>query len=149
MNRRIAAGFAALALAFPLPAAAQAAATDLRAQLEKADQAWQMAYNAGDAAAVAALYTEDAKVMAPGSATVSGRAAIQTFFAADIAHGAKNALTVGEVFGSGDYAISVGGYVATGADGAHLDHGNYMTVYMRVAGAWKIYRDTWNSSMAR
>jgi uncharacterized protein (TIGR02246 family) len=148
MNRRIALGVAALAFAFPLPAVAQAGATDLRAQIEKMDQAWQTAYNAGDAAAVAALYSEDAKLMAPGSATVSGRAAIQAMFAQDIARGSKNALTTAEVFGGGDYAIAVGGWVETGADGAHKDHGSYVTVYKRAGGDWKIYRDTWNSSMS-
>ena len=97
----------------------------------------------------AALYAEDAKVMAPGSATVSGRAAIQALFAQDLARGSKNALTTVEVFGGGDYAIAVGGWVETGADGAHKDHGTYVTVYKKVGGDWKIYRDTWNSSMTQ
>jgi uncharacterized protein (TIGR02246 family) len=147
MNRRIAAGLLALALALPLPALAQAGATDLQGQIAKMDQAWQAAYNAGDAAALAALYAEDAKVMAPGSAVVSGRAAIQALFTKDIARGSKNALTTVEVFGGGDYAIAVGGFVETGADGSHKDHGSYVTVYKKVGNDWKIYRDTWNSSM--
>ena len=37
--------------------------------------------------------------------------------------------------------------MAQGADGKHLDHGSYMTLYKKVDGGWKIYRDTWNSSM--
>jgi uncharacterized protein (TIGR02246 family) len=146
MIPRIAASVAALALVLPLTASAQAAG-DVRAQIEKADQAWQAAYNAADAAAIAALYAEDAKVMAPGHETASGRAAIQDFFKQDMASGAKNALTTNEVLSGGDYAISIGGYVATAADGSHLDHGTYMTVFKKVDGAWKIYRDTWKSSM--
>jgi uncharacterized protein (TIGR02246 family) len=146
MNRRIAASLTALALALPVAASAQNAG-DLRAQIEKADQAWQAAYNAGDAAAVAGLYAEDAKVMAPGHETASGRAAIQDLFKQDLTQGAKNALTTGEVLSGGDYVIAMGGYVATAADGSHLDHGTYMTVYKKVDGAWKIYRDTWKSSM--
>ena len=145
MTRRIAMGLVALALALPLPALAQAG--DLRAQITKMDQAWQTAYNAGDAAAVSALYAPDAKVMAPGAETASGAAAIKSFFAADIAKGAKNTLTTGEVIGYGDFATATGGWVAQGADGKHLDHGTYMTLYKKVDGAWKIYRDTWNSSM--
>ena len=148
MSRRIAMGAVALALAFPFTASAQAPATDLRAQIEKLDKAWQTAYNAGDAAAVAALYADDAKVMAPGAAAASGRAAIQAAFAQDIARGSKNTLTTEEVFGGGDYAVAVGGWVETGADGSHKDHGTYVTVYRKVGGDWKIYRDTWNSSMA-
>ncbi len=41
------------------------------------DQAWQKAYNAGDAAAVTALHTKDAKVMAPGREPASGTTAIK------------------------------------------------------------------------
>jgi uncharacterized protein (TIGR02246 family) len=149
MTRRIAVGLVALALALPLPALAQAGATDLRAQIGKIDQAWQTAYNAGDAAAVTALYTQDAKVMAPGAEPVSGRAAIQALFAADIAKGAKNTLTLGEVMSFGDFALETGGWVAKAADGKHLDHGTFMTLYKKVGGAWKIYRDTWNSSMTK
>jgi uncharacterized protein (TIGR02246 family) len=144
MPRRFATGLAMLALALPLSASGQA---DVRAQIAKMDQAWQTAYNAGDAAALTALYTDDAKLMAPGSEPASGHAAIQALFKADIAKGAKNTLTTGEVTTFGDFALATGGWVANAADGKHLDHGTYMTLYKKVGGAWKIYRDTWNSSM--
>jgi ketosteroid isomerase-like protein len=52
------------------------------------------------------------------------------------------------VTGFGDFALETGGWVANSADGKHLDHGPYMTLYKKVGGGWKIYRDTWNSSMA-
>jgi ketosteroid isomerase-like protein len=39
--------------------------------------------------------------------------------------------------------------VANSADGKHLDHGPYTTLYRKVGGGWKIYRDIWNSSMAK
>jgi len=147
MTHRIAVGLVALALALPLPALAQAG--DLRPQIQKIDQAWQTAYNAGDAAALTALYTPDAKVMAPGAEPVSGRAAIQALFAADLAKGAKNTLTLGDVTGFGDFALETGGWVAKAADGKHLDHGTFTTFYKKVDGAWRIYRDTWNSSMTK
>jgi uncharacterized protein (TIGR02246 family) len=149
MTRRIAMGLVAVALALPLPALAQAGATGLRAQIQKMDQAWQAAYNSGDAAAVTALYTRDAKVMAPGVKPASGTAAIQALFAADIAQGAKNTLTQGEVVNFGDFALETGDWVANTADGKHLDHGSFMTLYKKVDGGWKIYRDTWNSSMKK
>jgi ketosteroid isomerase-like protein len=61
--------------------------------------------------------------------------------------GAKNALTLEDVVGFGDYALETGKYVATSAEGKHLDHGKFMTLYKKADGGWKIYRDTWNSSM--
>jgi uncharacterized protein (TIGR02246 family) len=147
MIRRTTVGLLALALALPLPLFAQAGGADLRAEIAKMSQAWEKAYNAGDAAAVTALYTKDAKVMAPGAEPASGTKAIQAFLAADIAQGAKNTLTQADVVGFGDYALETGGWVATTADGKHLDHGPYMTLYKKVDGGWKILRDTWNSSM--
>jgi uncharacterized protein (TIGR02246 family) len=147
MTRRIAVGLVALALALPLPVLAQSGEADLRAQTEKMDRAWEKAYNAGDAAALTALYTKDAKVMAPGAEMASGTSAIQKLFAADIAQGAKNTLTLGDVVGFGDYALETGTFVATSAEGKHLDHGSFMTLLRKVDGGWKIHRDTWNSSM--
>jgi len=145
MIRPFVVGLVAMALALPLPALAQSA--DLRAQVEKMDQAWKKAYNAGDAAAVTALYTKDAKVMAPGAEPASGTKAIQALFEGAVAQGVKNTLTQEDVVGFGDYALETGKYVATSADGKHLDHGSFMTLLKKVDGGWKIHRDTWNSSM--
>jgi uncharacterized protein (TIGR02246 family) len=148
MTRRIALALVALVLALPFPAIAQTGG-DVRAEIGKLDQAWQKAYNAGDAAALTALYTKDAYVMAPGAEPVSGSSAIQALFAADVKQGAKNTLTLEDVVGTGDYALETGKWVATSAEGKHLDHGQFMTFYKKVDGGWKVYRDIWNSSMAQ
>ena len=51
-----------------------------RATIEKLNDAWTAAFNKGDAAAVAAaLYSEDAYVLPPGSAMVKGRPEIEAF----------------------------------------------------------------------
>jgi uncharacterized protein (TIGR02246 family) len=147
MSRRVTAGLLALALALPLPAFAQAGAGSLRAEIEKLDKAWQDAYNAGDAAAVAALYTKDAKLMVPGAEPGSTPKAIQELIAADIALGGKLTLTLVDVVGFGNYALETANWVATSPDGKHLDHGPYLVLYKKVDGGWKIHRDIWNSSM--
>jgi uncharacterized protein (TIGR02246 family) len=59
-------------------ATAPALAQD-RATIEKLNEAWTAAFK-GDAAAVAALYTEDAYALPPGSEMVKGRAAIEAFW---------------------------------------------------------------------
>ena len=149
MTRAFAVGLVALALALPLPALAQTGEADLRAQIEKVDKAWEKANNAGDAAALTALYTKDAVVMPPGADPVSGTKAIQAMFTADVAQGAQMALTQKDVTGFGDYALETGSFVATAKDGKHLDHGSFMTFLKKEGGSWKIYRDTWNSSMPK
>jgi ketosteroid isomerase-like protein len=66
---------------------------------------------------------------------------------ADIAQGAKNTSTLGDVVDFGDYALETGTFAATSAEGKHLDHGSFMTLLKKVDGGWKIHRDTGNSSM--
>jgi len=146
MTRHIAVVLTALVFALPSAGTAQGGG-DTRGQIEKMAQAWQKAYNSGDAAAVAALYAKDAKLMPPGAEPASGSSAIQAFFTADMKGGAKMALTTEDVTGFGDYALETGKWVATSADGKHLDHGQYATFYKKADGGWKISRDTWNSSM--
>ena len=70
-------------------------------------------------------------------------------FAADIAKGGKFDLTLEDAVGAGDYAMETGKWVATSADGKHLDHGPYMTLHKKEGGGWKLYRDIYNSSMAQ
>jgi len=67
----LAAAFAASAV----PALAQD-----KAAIQKLNDAWAAAFNQGDAAAVAALYTENAYVLPPGAEIVKGRPAIETFW---------------------------------------------------------------------
>jgi len=141
-----AAGLVALALALPLTAFAQAGG-DVRAQVAKVGQAWEKAYNAGDAVGVAALYTPDAELMVPGAEPGSDPKAVQKLIAGDIALGSKLTLKTEDVVSFGDYALETGSWVANSPDGKHLDHGPYLTLYQKTAGGWKILRDMWNSSM--
>ena len=59
--------------------AAPALARD-KVTIEKLNDAWTVAFNKGDAAAVAAMYTEDAFVPPPSAEMVGGRAAIEAFW---------------------------------------------------------------------
>jgi uncharacterized protein (TIGR02246 family) len=59
--------------------AAPALAQD-KSTIEKLNDAWTAAFNKGDAAAVAALYTDDAYVLPPGADMVKGRSAIESFW---------------------------------------------------------------------
>jgi uncharacterized protein (TIGR02246 family) len=138
---------AAMLLALPTTATAQHH-EDGKAEIEAMAAKWQAAFNAGDGVGVAALYSDDAMLMPPNSAPVSGRPAIEAFWTQAASQGMADELTTKEVYAVGDMAVEIGMYSATAADGSHADHGHYMVVFKQENGQWKMYRDTWNSDMA-
>jgi uncharacterized protein (TIGR02246 family) len=145
MSLRTVLALSALTLVAPLPAAAQGGST--RAGIDKAVQAWQKAFNAGDIPTVAAFYTKDALLMPPGADPVTGPEGVQAAFAPIAKTREQIQLTTTDVTGSGTTALETGKWVMTSQDGKHLDHGQYLVFYKKEGGRWKIYRDIWNSSM--
>jgi ketosteroid isomerase-like protein len=67
-----------------------------KAAVEAISIAWKNAYNAGDAAAVAALYAEDAVLSAPGERAVHGNASISEYFVQKVAEFSAAGLTVAD-----------------------------------------------------
>lgn len=142
------------AFAFVLAlAAAGHAAADARVDIEAALASFAEAFNGGDGAGVAALYTEDAALLPPGEARVDGREAIQAFWQGAIDAG-LSAITLEavEVEEAGDLAFEVGKFTlqAPGeGDQKTTVFGKYIVVWKKGDdGAWRLYRDIWNTSPA-
>jgi len=129
----------------PPPPAGLSAAD--RAAIEQAAVDWETNANAGDWAAVAALYAEDATVLPPNQPATSGRASVQESFEAMPA-GAQISLEIVRVDGVGDLAYTYGTYNMTVTMGEETttDVGKYIEVRHRQAdGSWPIIFDIWNS----
>lgn len=108
---------------------------------------WNDAWAAGDAMAIGNQYAEDAMILPPNSDPIEGRQAIQEYWAAAIAGGPNSSITSVESGSNGDLAFERGTYTVDGPNGEHFDHGKYLVVWKLVNDNWKIYRDTWNSSV--
>ena len=107
---------------------------------------WVERYAAHDAAGLAALYTEDAQLLPPGSEIVSGRAAIQEFAAKmNPPDGPALEIATVETHVFGDYAHRQGSFRIKGVDGATTDGGKFIELWKKVDGRWLIHRDIWNS----
>ena len=123
------------------------------AAIDKSDVAgraatWEREYNAGNLAAVQALYAPDGCRMPPNQELVHGSAAIRAQLQAGKDRGlAKVKIVVTGAESSGDVGYGTGTYEVMGADGSHLDHGKWMLVSKKSNGVWKTQCDIYNSDM--
>jgi uncharacterized protein (TIGR02246 family) len=121
--------------------------TEIRDAIAAANEKFMAAVSRGDAAALAALYTENGQLLPPNSDFVRGRQAIQTFWQGTMDMGIKTAtLEIVEVEGHGDTAIEVSTYILQDEGGQVLDKGKYIIIWKREGGQWRLHRDIFNSS---
>jgi uncharacterized protein (TIGR02246 family) len=108
------------------------------------------AFNKGDAAAVANMYTMDARVLPPNSEMVEGRANIQKFWQGAITAGLKmSTLETVHVEQQGNLAVEVGRYTTTmsgAGDTTTTDQGKYVVVWKRDGKDWKLAVDIFNTN---
>ncbi len=98
---------------------------------------------AGDAKAIAALYTEDATEMPPNQPAIKGRAAIQKYYEKELAgvKFARFSVNHLESHAVGYNGYDVGTYKqnVTPAGGAGIDDtGKYVVILKRSGGSWKV-----------
>jgi uncharacterized protein (TIGR02246 family) len=126
-------------------------AADAEQAVAAVNERWRQAALAGDAAALASLYAEDAVLLAPGMPTAKGRSAIQSAFAT-IFQSPPSSVTIESdatiVSESGELAFDHGTYTMAGttpAGEAWQDTGKFLGVLRNTDGEWTYIADTWNS----
>ena len=122
---------------------------DLKAQIVANNAAWSAAANRGDAAGVAAMYTENANMLPPGMDIQHGRAAIEQTVATLGKAGVRNfALTAVDVVPAGsDTAREIGRFTADVAGPRKKlvsIAGKYVVVWKHVGDKWLLDTDIWN-----
>ena len=125
-----------------------ALAQDLRSTVETGNTEWNQAFNKGDAAAVAKLYTSDAKLLPPADKIVSGDKEILAFWRSLIDAGVTDhKIETIQIEEAGDTAVMAGKWQAMGKDAqgkAAIFKGNVMKVLERQGDTWKTSLQTWN-----
>jgi uncharacterized protein (TIGR02246 family) len=158
MKNRLVVALVGLAISFALPTFAQQTNTpdpQLRQQLDALAKKFDEAYNNNDAAALAALFTEDA-VYVTDVGQVKGRQAIEKWDA-DVfqkSHFSNHHTTVDQKFPhsigtAGNEVRAIGTWSDTIRDtngSPRNDEGHYRWVLVREGDTWKIRRDTSSSS---
>ncbi len=129
----------------PVGAAEPATPPAVKAALAEADirataTDFVKAFNAADAKAVAALWTEQGEYESEDATVLRGRAAIEAAFASHFKEhaGAKTVIKIESIrFPSRDAAIEEG-ITSTLADGALPSSARYRVVHVREGGKWRI-----------
>ena len=108
---------------------------------------WAQAYNKHDRAALGALYTDDARVMATGSPSTIGRSNIEAFWARDFQD--RNPLTLLKVTHSipgSDTILVHGDYQVVNRDsGEQMSSGRFVHLWTKTKdGSWRLDRDIWS-----
>lgn len=118
--------------------------------VEQLRQSYERAYNAGDAAGIGALLTDDAQWLPPAEAPVVGKAAVQRRYASQFTRSRSVFhLRIDDFRQSGELAVIEGPYERTDAGGQGSTSKTYSGKYLMVLqrqpdGSWKIARDIWN-----
>ena len=121
---------------------------DTATQLESTKSQFIAAFQRGDAAGVANVYTAQAQLLPANSDFVQGTDAIRAFWQDALDTGLKDTtLQAIEVEAHGDTAIEVGLYTIVGSDGSVADKGKYIILWKNEAGQWKLHRDIWTTSL--
>ncbi|WP_220273395.1 YybH family protein [Pontibacter diazotrophicus] len=123
-------------------------AAEIRNEIERANQKFMEAFRQGNAAGLAALYTENGMVLPPNHDSVEGREQIKDFWQAVMNMGIKSVkLQIGEVEQHGDTAIEMSRATLYIEGDQEVDQSKYIVIWKRENGEWKLHRDIFNSNL--
>lgn len=144
MSRKI---FRGSFLAVAVFACAAPALAQSKTAIQKLEDQWGTAFNKGDAAAVAAMYTDDAYVLPAGAPIAHGRDDIQKFWGAAMQQLSDVKCTTVDVKPLGRNGAREIGTCTFKTKGATPQDGalKYAVVWQKVNGQWMLNTDIWNT----
>ncbi|XP_066266889.1 uncharacterized protein [Branchiostoma lanceolatum] len=123
---------------------------DLKAVIAANNEKFMACFKANDMKGLAALYTEDCKLMPTGSDTLHGREGPEKVFSGAWAGGVRAVeLKIEEVGPMGsDVIYERSTYTMKTEDGSVFDAGKYVVIWKKVGGDWFLHIDIFNSNKA-
>lgn len=113
--------------------------------VRKAGDKWAEAYKNHDAKALAALYTEDAYLLPPGTDMVQGRSAIEAFWQQHMDVNDYKYTTI-DIMPLGDKAAREIGTTSFRTKDQQLHQVKYAVVWVNNDGQWQLLQDIWNAN---
>ncbi len=106
------------------------------------------AFKAADSIEAAQAFTKNARIMVANHAPINGRNDIAAYFSNMINTGVRDLkLNTGNIEGDSSILVEEGSYQLLNKKGNQVDKGEYIALWQRESGNWKIYRDMWTSSV--
>jgi ketosteroid isomerase-like protein len=106
-------------------------------------------FTSNDSLMYAARYHADAVIFPAESALIKGRDGIRNYYY----DGGKNVdliivITALDIYGNRDLVVEEGLYDFPDGKGASFDKGKFIALWKPEGGAWKLYREIWNTDLA-
>jgi uncharacterized protein (TIGR02246 family) len=120
---------------------------EARAGIEAVNATFMKLVAEKNAAGLAALYTDGARILPPNGPPIEGRDAIEQFFGTIVQGIAKVQLDTVEVEGHGDTAHEVEALAFFDANGTKIDEGKAIVIWKKVGDEWKLHRDMFSSNL--
>ena len=120
----------------------------IKSEIEKTNILYFNLFEKSDGSIVN-LYTEDACLLAPNTAPISGRKALEKDFEDTFAAGKVKGVKfrTSNIYGDGkEYVTEEGSWQVFDLSGKLLDDGKYLKLWKRTKTGWKIFRDSFNSN---
>jgi ketosteroid isomerase-like protein len=118
----------------------------VKATIEASNKLYSECFAKNDSVAFVGCYTNDAILMAPNMPALVGKDGIKAFFTGGYAMGIRGVdLTTAEVSGGPELVYETGSYTVKDGAGNSLEKGKFIVVWKQENGAWKMYRDMFNS----
>ena len=123
--------------------------TAAKKEIEVANRNFEKYISTGDSVGFAKnSYTIDAHYMAPNQPAIVGRKAIQTMCHQTLSAGVSEIrLKTIEILGDENFITEEGTLEVYVKGGTLVDKGKYLVLWKKEDGAWKLYRDLFNSDM--
>lgn len=112
--------------------------------------ALETAYTRGDVPGCVAVYTDDAEILGPEAPAIRGKQAIEAFFKDQVARDISFDTDSTWSRVQGDLAAEQGTYrVRNVRIGENVEYGEYLNVWRRSGGQWRVFRSMYNIMMSR
>jgi ketosteroid isomerase-like protein len=142
MNRFHVAPCIALAFMAMLAGCGKAGAPD--AFPKATAEGWLGSFNGGDVAGLALMYSDDAEILPPDHAIVTGHDAIDTFWQSYNPGQVRIEVTDDEATKLGEIWYREGAYRAVYADEGEPRVGKFIELWKKQGGSWLLYRQMWS-----